>query len=120
MEDILGRFVAKSPVAVMVRATMTRTLADTTLDDLFERNCQAQYTRELTFSTVTRLMTQVVFGSYPSIHATYVHHEDEIPVSITSVYNKLDGLETGITCALVTETAVSMYDTIAALPGSPQ
>ncbi len=61
MEDLLGRFIAKSPVAVMVRATLTRTLSDTTLDELFERNTQSQYTRRLTFSSVTRLMSLVVF-----------------------------------------------------------
>ena len=34
MDDILQRFIERSPVAVMVQATLTRVLADTTLDQL--------------------------------------------------------------------------------------
>jgi len=63
-------------------------------------------------------MTQVVFCSYPSVNAAYRHAED-IPVSITSVYNKLNGLETGLSQALVAETARSMDQVLTALPGAP-
>jgi Transposase DDE domain len=118
MDEILQRFLDQAPVAVMVRATIARNLAHSTLDDIFERHADAQYTRELTFSALTRLMTQVVFGTYPSVNAAYRHAKD-IPVSITSVYNKLNGLETGVSQALVAETARSMDQVIAALPAAP-
>ena len=105
-------------MAVMVRATLVRTMADSTLDDLFERQAESQYTRELTFGALIRLMTQVVFRTYPSVNAAYQKNK-EIPVSVTSVYNKLNGLETGVSRGLVAETAAAMGEIIAALPGAP-
>jgi Transposase DDE domain len=118
MDEILQRFLDRAPVAVMTHATLARTLSDATLDDLFERQARDQYTRDLTFSTVTRLMTQVVFRAYPSLYAAY-RDDLQIPVSITSVYNKLNGLEPGISQALVAETAHTMGAILAALPDRP-
>jgi hypothetical protein len=118
MDEILRKFLDKAPAAVMVRATLVRALADSTLDALFERTAQAQYTRDLAFSTVVRLMTQVVFRTYPSVHSAY-RASDRISVSITSVYNKLNGLEIGVPRALVAETAAAMGEVVAALPDPP-
>jgi hypothetical protein len=115
MHEILQRFLDEAPIAVMVRATIARTVARSALDAIFDRHASDQYTRELTFSTLTRLMSKVVFCTYPSVNAAYQATMD-IPVSVTSVYNKLNGLETGISQALVAETASSMAEIIAALP----
>ena len=71
MDELLQKFLEEAPVAVMVRATLVRTMADSTLDDLFERQAESQYTRELTFGALIRLMTQVVFRTYPSVNAAY-------------------------------------------------
>jgi precorrin-4 methylase len=65
MDELLQKFLEEAPVAVMVRATLVRTMADSTLDDLFERQAESQYTRELTFGALIRLMTQVVFRTSP-------------------------------------------------------
>jgi hypothetical protein len=116
MDEILQRFLDEAPVAVIARATMTRVVGNSTLDDLFERHAAGQYTRELTFSSLARLMTQVVFRTYPSVHAAYERNRQEIPVSITSVYNKLNGLELGISRGLVADTAAEMDRLLAALP----
>ena len=118
MDELLQRFIDKSPVAVMVHACLARSLGDDTLNALFERHAEVQYTRELAFSTIVRLMTQVVFQEYPSIHAAY-RQADAVPVSIASVYNKLNGLEIGIARAVVAETAHSMAETLMALPDPP-
>jgi Transposase DDE domain len=118
MDEILQRFLDQAPIAVMVRATIARTVGHSALDEIFERHANAQYTRELTFSALTGLMSQVVFRTYPTINAAYRHAQD-IPVSVTSVYNKLNGLETGISQALVAETARSMDEVVAALPAAP-
>jgi hypothetical protein len=118
MDEILQKFLAKTPIAVMARATLARTMADSTLDDLFERHAESQYTRDLTFGALIRLMTQVVFCTYPSVNAAY-QKNDEIPVSITSVYNKLNGLETRVSQALVAETAGAMAEILTALPDAP-
>jgi hypothetical protein len=118
MHEILQRFLDEAPIAVMVRATIARTIGDSTLDGIFDRHASDQYTRELTFSTLTGLMSKVVFCTYPSVNAAYQGAND-IPVSITSVYNKLNGLETSVSQALVAETAGSMAEIITSRPHSP-
>lgn len=114
MDDILQRFLDQAPVAVMVRAVLTHAFADSTLDALFDRVASAQYTKELTFSTLVQLMTQVVFTAQPSVHAAYRQRAD-VPVSVTAVYNKLGGLEPAVSAALVRETAQALYNIHAAL-----
>jgi IS4 transposase len=118
MDEILQRFIDEAPMAVMVQATAARAIGESVLDGIFERHADAQYTRDLTFSALARLMTQVVFRAYPSVHAAY-RDSKEIPVSITSVYNKLNGLETKVSQALVAETACSMEQILASLPDDP-
>ena len=115
MDEILQRFVDQAPIAVMTRASIVRTIGCSTLDDIFERNAVDQYTRELTFSTLTQLMSKLVFCVYPAVNSAY-QHTPGIPVSVQSVYGKLNGLETGVSEALVAETAASMGEIIKSLP----
>jgi hypothetical protein len=119
MDEILQKFTEKTPIAVIFQATAARAIGASVLDGIFERNAQAQYTREVAFSTVADLTVQVVLRGCPSIHAAYRAKEKEIPVSITSIYNKLNGLEPGISQALVAETACTMSEVFDALPMAP-
>jgi hypothetical protein len=50
-------------------------------------------------------MSAVVFKTHPSINAAYKEQGESIGVSITSVYNKLNGLESTTSAALVRDTA---------------
>ena len=92
--QVFERFVEKSPISVMVRATLERVLGADRLDLWYKRTAQKQYTRELLFSTVYDLMSQVVFCIQPSVRAAYRAQEADVGTSIISVYNKLNGLET--------------------------
>lgn len=84
---------------------MVRALLERVLNACFARVTQKQYTRELLFSSVFELMRLVVFKAFPSVNAAYLAQQANIGVSITSVYNKLNGLETEVPAALVQETA---------------
>ena len=75
------------------------------LDAWFEAKCTDQYTRQLLFSTLFGLMTQVVLRESPSVHAAYRARVGEIGVSVTSVYNKLNGLSAQIGAGLVRRVA---------------
>jgi IS4 transposase len=119
MDDILDRFLAEAPVAVLVRASLAHLFADTTLDALFERVAVAQYTRELTFSTLVKLLSKVVFTAQPSVNAAY-RHTKGIPVSVTAVYDKLGGLEPAVSAALVQETAAATQGLLAQLLPAPK
>lgn len=119
MDDVLARFVAQAPAAVLVRATLAHSFADSTLDALFDRVATAGYTRELTFSALVQLLTKVVFTAQPSVHAAY-RHAKGVPVSVAAVYDKLGGLETGVSAALVHETADALRGVLDHLRPAPQ
>jgi hypothetical protein len=50
-------------------------------------------------------MSEVVLGVQPSVHAAYQAHKEEMGVSTTALYNKLDRVETGVAAALVRDSA---------------
>src|SRR5436305_15293062 len=102
---LFERFVSESPLSVMARGLLEHALAPAELDALFERIAERQYTRALLFSTTVDLMSLVVTGIRPAVHAAFQALKERIPVSVTSVYNNLDGLEPSVSAALVRHTA---------------
>lgn len=106
---ILGKrfeaFVEHSPLSVMVRGVLERAFNADRLDGLFERTAETQYTRELWFSTLVRLMSEVVLGVSPSVHAAYQDASEPLGVSVTAVYDKLAGVEPRVSAELVRDSA---------------
>lgn len=117
LEPIFERFVIHSPLSVMVRGLLEHALVPDELDTLFKATAQRQYTRELLFSTTVDLMSLVVCGVRPAVHAAFQAIKDRIPVSITSVYNKLDGIEPAVSAELVRHTARRLEPVIRQLGG---
>jgi hypothetical protein len=115
---IFERFVQRSPFAVMSRAILEHALCPTALDELFERQADKQYTRELLFSATVDLMSLVVTCTYSSVRAAYVDEAVDISVSLTSVYNKLQGIEAGVCAELVRHTAGRLQPVVAYLGGT--
>jgi hypothetical protein len=101
--DILQKFVAKSPATVMVRGLLERLLNPEALDRWFEATAQAQYTRDILFSSLVGLMLQIVCRTRASVHAAYRHAA--IAASIVSVYAKLRGVELTTSQGLVRHLA---------------
>src|SRR2546422_9719712 len=98
---VFARFVEKSPMSVMVRGTLERVLGADQLDAWFARTAQKQYTRTVLFSTVYDVLSQVVFRIKPSVRAAYRDQEDKGGVSLISLSNKLNGVETHTSAELV-------------------
>ena len=115
---VFERFVEKSPISVMVRGTLERVLGPDPLDWWYERTAKKQYTRELLFSTVYDLMSQVVFRLQPSVHAAYRAQEAQVGTSVVSVYNKLKEIEPHTSAALVRYSAHQLAPLIAQLGGN--
>src|SRR5262249_40491315 len=88
--EVFERFVEKSPISVMVRASLERVLGADRLDLWYERTARKQYTRDLLFSSIYDMMNQVVFCVQPSVRAAYQAQQDDIATSLVSVYNKLN------------------------------
>ena len=115
---VFERFVEKAPVAVMVRGLLERIIGPEALDTLYDRVADRQYTRELLFSNVFKLMNLVVCNIQPSIHAAYQDNKEEIETSVAAVYDKLKGIDTATSRALVEETAKQMGETVSGLNGT--
>jgi hypothetical protein len=114
---IFDRFVNHSPISVMARGLLEHALVPADLDALFTSTAERQYTRTLLFSTTVDLMSLVVTGIRPTIHAGFQALKERIPVSLTSVYNKLDGLEPNLSAALVRHTTAQLEPLIRQLGG---
>jgi hypothetical protein len=85
----------------MARGMIERVFNPDLLDEWFDSTANEQYTKDLMFSTVFDLMSLVVSGSHKSVHAAYQASKEDISVSITSVYNKLNGIEPSTSAGLV-------------------
>jgi IS4 transposase len=118
LSEIFQRFVKASPISVMIGGLLNRVFSPDALNGLFEQNAQRQYTKELLFSTLFDLMSQVVCGIRRSVHAGYQASLEEIAVSITSVYNKLNATETNISAALVRYSAAELAPLTRGLGGA--
>jgi hypothetical protein len=118
LDTIFAPFVKERPICVMARAVLERLLDAPRIDDLFARTAQRQYTRELMFSSLVQLMSEVVLGVHPSVHAAYQANQDDMRVSATALYNKLDGVEPEVSAALVHDSAELAEPVVKALGAS--
>jgi hypothetical protein len=118
LDTIFAPFVQERPICVMARAVLERLLDAPRIDDLFARTAERQYTRELLFSSLVQLMSEVVLGVHPTVHAAYQANQDAIGVSTTALYNKLDRVETGVSAALVRDSAELAEPVVKALRAS--
>jgi len=118
LSPIFEKFVEKSPISVMARGMMERVLNPNQLDQWFDETTEQQYTKDLMFSTVFDIMSQVVCGSRKSVHAAYQASTEDIGVSVTSLYNKLNGIETSTSAELVRYAAQQVEPIIKKLGGT--
>jgi len=101
LNPVFERFVEGSPISVMARGIMERVLNPEQLNAWYDDTTEKQYTRDLLFSSIFDIMSQVVLDSHHSVHAAYQASKEDIAVSVTSVYNKLNGIESNTSAELV-------------------
>ena len=117
LSSVLDRFAQGSPVTVMVRGILENLLRPEKIDAIFEQTAVEQYTRQLLFSSVVDLMSLVVCKIRPSIHAAYQARQEKFGVTLTAIYNKINGLEPTVSSTLVRSTANDGAAAIDALRG---
>jgi hypothetical protein len=117
LKEVLGRFVERSPVTVMVQAVMENVFAAEPVDALFKDAAERQYTKQLLFSSLVDLMSTVVCGKWPSVRAAYEAIQDRIPVTLAAVYQKLNGVEPQVSAALVRDVAQRLRKVIEKMGG---
>lgn len=117
LSSIFEQFVQESPISVMARVLMERVFAPEQIDKLFDTHAIVQYQQDLLFSSQVDLMSLVVCGIHPSVHAAYKARAVDKIVSTTALYNKLSSIELGVSQALVRETANDLVSLIEAMDG---
>ena len=118
LSPVFDKFVEKSPISVMSRAMIERVFSPDQLNQWFDTTAKAQYTKTLLFSSVFDIMNQVVCGSHRCVNAAFQASEENIAVSITSFYNKLNNIETETSAALVRYASAQVSPIIESLGGT--
>jgi IS4 transposase len=113
--EILERFVRETPVTVMMRAAIENSFSTEAIDDLFGETATQQREGELLFSTVVDLLSLTVCGVRKSVNAAYVAAKERVRVSVKSVYNKLNGVETEVSRELVRRPTARLRQIVRAM-----
>jgi hypothetical protein len=104
-DQIFAPLLTGSPVSVMARAALEYALRPEAVDEMFKKTALRQYTRELLFSTVVDLMSLVVFKKFGSLHAAYQDRKEQMTVSLTALYDKLNHVEPAVAAGLLVHSA---------------
>lgn len=105
LSEVFEKFAKGSPISVMARALMERALEPKGLDALFRARAQRQYEKRLLFSSLVELMALVVCGMHRSVRKAYESMRQQLPVTLSALYDKLDGVEVGTSESLVAYSA---------------
>jgi IS4 transposase len=117
--EVMDRFVEQSPVSVMFRGTLENAVTPELLDEVFVSTAKRQRVSELLFSSVVDLLGLVVTRARRSVNEAYRAKKEQLTVSVTSVYNKLQGVETQVSRQMVRQTASRMAQVVGRL-GAPR
>jgi len=117
LDEAFDLFAKAAPATVMIRAVLENILSTNRLNAIFEDMAKVQYTRELAFSSVVRLMSQVVMRIRPSVHAAYREQVKELDITAKSVYDKLNGIEPAVSREMVRRTAREMELVVRTMDG---
>lgn len=104
LESMFDNFVKKKPYCVMARAALERMLRASRLDAVFREHASIQYERELLFSQLVEVMARVVTRVDRSILRAVEALRDVLTVTDEAIYQKLRGVELGVSRALVCDS----------------
>lgn len=100
-DPIFQSFASKRPFATMTQMVLRRMLLPETIDRIFDEHAEEQYHRSLLFSDLTGIVSGVVLGKHASVNAGYKKIKEQLNVSITAVYEKLQRVELPVVQELV-------------------
>lgn len=115
LNSVFQPFVEARPICVMARGVLEKLLSAENINALFEKTAERQYTKELLFSDLVGLMSDVVLQVHPSVHAAFQSRREFLKLSTTALYNKLNRVETEVSAELVRDSARQAAPVIKAL-----
>jgi IS4 transposase len=110
--EAMNRFVEESAPSVMFRGTLENVVTAELLDGIFAKTAKRQRCRELLFSSIVNLLALVAIGNRKSVNDAYKAKKRQFTVSVTAVYDKLNGVETEVSRQLVRQTAQRMAEVV--------
>lgn len=110
--EVMDRFVQQSAASVMFRGTLENVVTAELLDEMFVATAKRQRPGELLFSSVVDLLAMVASGSRKSVNDAYLAKKEQLTVSVTSVYNKLNGVETEVSRQMIRQTGTRMAEVV--------
>ena len=100
-DPLFRAFAAERPFATVTQLVLHRMLDSRTIDGVFNEHADEQYHRRLLFSDLANLVSGVVLGKHRSINAGYKKMKEQLGVSITAVYDKVQRVELPVMQQLV-------------------
>jgi IS4 transposase len=100
-DSVFRAFAKEAPLATVVQMVLRRMLSPAAVDQLFAEHAQSQYVRSLLFSSLARLVCDVVLSKHASVNAGFKKMKELLAVSITAVYEKLQRVELPVARQLV-------------------
>lgn len=97
---VLDRFIEKNPLAVMVRCLSGQLMCEE-LDQVFEQNRSQCYEGQLKFSALAATVAEIALGTVENPNQAYTAYREELRVSKTAYYDKLNHVETAISEGVV-------------------
>ena len=104
LDSVFKNFLQQKPFSVMARGSLERMLSVSRLDALFREVASVQYERDLIFSGLVELIARVVTRVDRSVLKSYESLKEVLGVSDEAVYQKLRGIETCVSQALVRDS----------------
>jgi len=117
---MLELFRQKMPLSCLLYGLLERGFSAERLDRIFLENAKAQYTRELLFSTLCDLMLSVVLKVHPSVNAAFQKSPEPLGVTVSALYEKLQGVELSVSQAVLRDTAEDLSHILDALGFQPE
>jgi len=114
LKSIFERFSKKAPVALLFRSLFARVFSPQKLNRIFSENRFWQVESSLLFSTVVEIVGSVVVRAKPSVHASFISHEEEVGVSKQAFYDKLAGIEVPVCEAMISECTAELVALLSA------
>lgn len=99
---LIERVATRAPAALMFRSILERILSADALNEIFRDNCDRQIESDILFSHLVEMLTPVITGASKSVNA--VHQASDCAYSRQALYDKLKGVETPVSQALLRVT----------------
>lgn len=117
--EVVERFAKYVPLTVESRVLLEYALAPEKLNALFRTVAVGQYEKHLLFSTTLDVMTDVVLSTRSSVRQSFLERDkmEEIPVSLSALYTKLNNTETGTSEALIHHSFEQLHPVVVAMKG---